>query len=52
MKKTNINAPLENQMTRPLHQREARHVRSHVHPVINILATISQGLYNLPHLAN
>lgn len=39
---------------RPLHQREAGNVQSHVRPVtsINILATISQGLYNLPHLAN
>lgn len=35
---------------------EARqgNVQSHVRPVtaINILATISQGLYNLPYLAN
>jgi len=37
-----------------LYAKEARKVHSRVHPVaaINILATVSQGHYNHPHLAN
>lgn len=53
-KATVVNVLWKIEKERPLHQRQAGDVHSRVCPVsaINILATVSQGLYNLPHLAN